>query len=504
MDEWHQLMAVRSLLKTGTSNVEGAANGPLGAFLLAAGWLSPWAVAHLTQLTQLGSPLEHLELQHSLFIWLRIETLVASIATLLLVVYFMKSTSAHSLKGWWYIGFWAFSPLWLILSNYFKYDIVLTFFLMVTGLSLLSFSHKPTLKHMCLTAGLLGCAAAIKVSALPLVIPLAYLLVTKIPRQKAMLFALYGLASFLVTVGLFGFPDLLFLGRGEYLSFFYDNIIAVPSYSQQYLTGHSQFVYLLGIQFPYQFGYGFIVFLLICVATLMQAYLLKKEQRALFSQEEALIIITLLACVVSLMPLQLMMVGNRWLVLLPWLFMAGYQLWLRVIRTQLYKKHIRIYSAMVTVCLLVQLLHGVALLSTRIEMDPRKVSSELFLQQNKPKLLGIENIPIYQMIPDSILLEYYRQEYDQKYEGQYSFVVIDHTTPVLPDDLLITNVLMGSLVPTTAHAQLIQRLNTQGYQLVWQVRPRFTLHRFFGTQEMFALSGLNALPTDITYYSRHN
>jgi hypothetical protein len=139
MDEWHQLMAVRSLIKTGTSNVEGAANGPLGAFLLAVGWLSPWAAVHLSELSQLGSPLEHLELQQSLFIWLRIETLIASIATLFLAVYFMKRASAHSLKGWWYIGFWAFAPLWLVLSNYFKYDIVLTFFLMVAGLSILSF-----------------------------------------------------------------------------------------------------------------------------------------------------------------------------------------------------------------------------------------------------------------------------------------------------------------------------------------------------------------------------
>ncbi len=504
MDEWHQLMAVRSLLKTGTSNVEGAANGPLGAFLLAVGWLSPWAAVHLSELSQLGSPLEHLELQHNLFIWLRIETLAASIATLCLAVYFMKRASAHLVKGWWYIGFWAFAPLWLVLSNYFKYDIVLTFFLMLAGLSVLSFSRKPTLKHMCLTAGLIGCAVAIKVSALPLTIPLAYLLVTKIPKQKILLFALYGLASFLLTVGLFGFPDLLFLGRGEYLSFFYDNIVAVPSYSQQYLTGHSQFVYLLGIQFPYQFGYGFVAFLLICGATLLHAYALKKEQRTPVTQDEVLIIITLLACVVSLVPLQLMMVGNRWLVLLPWLFMAGYQLWLRVIRTQLYKNNIKIYRTIVMLCLLIQLLHGVALLSTRIEKDPRKISTELLLQQNIPTVLGMENIPIYQMIPDVLLYEQYRQQYDKNYTSSFSFAVIDHTTPVLPDDLIITNVLMGSLVPTTAHAQLIQRLSREGYQIKWQVRPQFSFHRYFGTEEMFALSGLNALPTDITHYSRHN
>jgi hypothetical protein len=148
-----------------------------------------------------------------------------------------------------------------------------------------------------------------------------------------------------------------------------------------------------------------------------------------------------------------MMVGNRWLVLLPWLFMAGYQLWLRVIRTQLYRAHTKVYTLVVMLCLLVQLLHGVALLSTRIEKDPRKISSELLVQQNKPVVLGIENIPIYQMIPDKILYEYYRQEYDQNYTSPYSFEVIDHTTAILPNELLITNVLMGSLVPTTAHAQ---------------------------------------------------
>lgn len=496
-------MAVRSLIKSGSSNVEGAANGPMGAFVISTVWLAPWALQHVKELTQIASPMQGMTLQGNLFIWLRTGTLLASILSVIGGVYVLVHRKEKT-REWWYVSFWVFAPLWLLLSNYFKYDILLMCAVVAVVILLQRFAYTPTLKWFCLACAGIGGAVAIKVSAVPLLIVAALLFFTKVPPRRMLLFGLYGFAAFLTTVGLLGFPDMLILGKGEYLSFFYDNIVTVPSTSADFVTGHTQFVYLSFFQFPYQFGYGFVAFLGTCLLTLGVSVLLKKDSLEKITQDEVFYLIGLLAFLLSILPLKLMMVGNRWLVLLPWLFWLGYALWQRVVQTKLYRMHTRIYRVILMLCVITQLLHGSAVLSTRLEQDVRVTASEKITELPEGSTLGIENIPIYQMLPDLVLSEYYQQLAHSTPSTVRTYQVIDPTQTQLPDIVLLTNVGMSTLFPVTTHAEVVKSLRKNGYVLVWQLKPPLTLHRYFGTEEQFALSGLNAIPMDISYYARHN
>lgn len=502
MDEWHQFMSVRALVTQGTSNVEGAANGPVAAFILSALWLAPWAALHWTALNALAGPLDNLSLQSELFAWLRISTLVYAVCTLILAWEVQKQLGLFRRNAWTLV-FWLFSPLWLMLTTYFKYDIALILASVGTVLTLLWMTHKPTLFRFLSVCAALGAAVSIKVTALPLIIILGVWSVRNLPRQQWVLYALNGAAVFVSVVAVFGFPDLVFLGKGEYIHFFYDNIVVVPSSSHLFQTGHSLWTYLAFMQFPYQFGYGLCLYLLVLIVLLITHSIQKRKLPRKLTASEWLVISGLFAFVISIVPLQLMMVGNRWLVLLPWIVWLGALLSQRIeyeIEETWLPPVLRWFTAL---CVVIQIVHGIFFISVRLETDVRNSTSLRIMQMDEGTPLGIEAIPIYQMLPDGVLFDYYRTQYAHT-PAHFVYQIVDAHTPELPPYVLVTDSLSTSILPQSPKAHLVARLLDEGYRMQWQEQPSFILHRYIGSRQQFALSGLNAAPMDITLYAKHN
>jgi hypothetical protein len=86
MDEWHQFMAVKSLYQHGTPNVEGAAHGTVFQFILSGIYLVPFIMLHIIHIGLLKVSLVE---QNTLFIILRINTLLFGILSLIVIALFL-------------------------------------------------------------------------------------------------------------------------------------------------------------------------------------------------------------------------------------------------------------------------------------------------------------------------------------------------------------------------------------------------------------------------------
>lgn len=140
MDEWHQSQSVRDLFKYGTPNISGAANGSIFQFFLTGIYLIPFQIFGVINLFAIKSSVINLDLQFRLFEILRLNTLIFGIGSITLIAYISKKY--FRLNSFLTAFLFVINPLWLMLSNYFKYDIALMFWILVSMLFLL-YNLKP-------------------------------------------------------------------------------------------------------------------------------------------------------------------------------------------------------------------------------------------------------------------------------------------------------------------------------------------------------------------------
>ena len=161
MDEWHSLMAVRSLAAHGTTIAEGAAYGTILYFLQAGIFLIPfWLLGWINPLV-IKSSLNELAMQEKIFILFRLNTVLFGIGSILILSKILKEQwKNNSIVP---LILLVFTPIWLTLGNYFKYDIALVFWILV----FLYFLFK----NYYLAGIIAGLAVATKISALPLILP---------------------------------------------------------------------------------------------------------------------------------------------------------------------------------------------------------------------------------------------------------------------------------------------------------------------------------------------
>lgn len=500
MDEWHQLMAVRSLVREGTSNTVGAANGPVFQFLVSLFWVAPAILSGYLNLDAITTPVTGLEVQERLFVLLRLNTLFFGVGTLILVSYILQKLRGKQ----FFLLFLAAAPSWVLLSNYFKYDIALTFWLSASFAAYLHFGARPSVWRYILAAVPTGLAVATKISGLPIFIPyvLAYFLYTK-EKQKNWSWLSYGLTSAFILFCIFGIPDLLFLARGDYLEFLYDNIVRVPQQTAHFIVPGGPWLYLLFAQLPAQFGYGWLGMTIVSVV----GFLFSKIKGARIfwgTTNEKLLFVTILVFLISLLPLKMYMVGNRAIVLLPFLVLAA-AVFYRYLSIYMQETKIKIALPLFWgFCLALQLFQTFTWLELRWRTDPRTEASE-WLANNLEfgTTLGLEAIPLYQMVPDLVLADFYNGEYLPEYKKIYFYQIISTKTQELPEYILITNASSSEFVKDTAKSELVKKITTEGYTEIISFTPNWERFKYFGTPRDFYFSGLPAMPNDITIYSRN-
>lgn len=500
MDEWHQLMAVRSLAREGTSNTVGAANGPVFQFLLSLFWVAPGILSGYLNLDAITTPVTGLEVQERLFVLLRLNTLFFGTGTLIIVSYILRKLRGKQ----FFLLFLAAAPSWVLLSNYFKYDIALTFWLSASFAAYLHFGARPSVLRYILAAVPTGLAVATKISGLPIFIPyvLAYFLYTK-DKQKNWSWLSYGLTSAFLIFCIFGIPDLLVLARGEYLEFLYDNIVRVPKQTAHFVVPGGPWFYLLFIQLPVQFGYGWLV---LTVGTTLGVLFKKIKGLKIVwgTANEKLLFATILAFLTSLLPLKMYMVGNRAVVLLPFVVLVAAVCY-KYLSIYLYETKMNLYLPIFCgLCLALQLFQTFTWLELRWHTDPRTEASAWLANNLKSgTTLGLEPIPLYQMVPDLVLADFYRGEYLPEYKKIYTYQVISPQTQKLPQYILITNASSSDFVKDTTKSELVKKITTDGYSEIKSFTPSWERFKYFGTPRDFYFSGLPAMPNDITIYSRN-
>ncbi|MDP3987949.1 MAG: glycosyltransferase [Candidatus Levybacteria bacterium] len=482
MDEWHQVQAVKSILLIGTPNVEGAAHGSMFQFLLSGIYLVPFVF---------------LGLKPYLFQILRINTLIFGILSIVILAKIAKDY--FRISPLTAVLMFTVTPIWLSLSNYFKYDIALMFWILTSFMFVLRYSANPTLANFIFAGIFSAVALATKLSAIPLL--LIYIFSFFLFSKKIKYIRLfYGIVFFIITFVLLGVPDILF-GRGDYYEFFYSNLISGPRETYNLLLGMNFWEYLAVKQFPLIFGHVSFFLFAFSFLYLLFELLTSFFKRKVIDKNKFLLFFSMTAFSLSLIPLKLGATGNRALVLLPFLVLiAGvfFDRILKLIPNKYYGVGLMVFSMI----FFVQVIESFSWIYIKLSMDPRQSSSNWIANNiQKKNLIGIENIPIYQMLPDLLLKEYYANSL--YYKLNYSYEVVNDKTIKLPDIIIITNrEIDAEHVMSSPKKTLLDRLRKENYKQVSEFYPDWSLYKIFGNQLDFSLSGLVPSPTVTVFIKR--
>ncbi len=496
MDEWHQLQGVRALYKYGTPNIEGAAHGSIFQFLLTGIYLIPFVVLGVINPFSVTSILSNVQMQEKIFIVLRSNTLLFGILSIIVVSIIAKKylKTNPGITAF----FFAITPLWITLSNYYKYDIALVFWILLSLFFLLRFGDNPTFKNYIVAAIFCALAFATKVAALPqIAIYIVSFFYFTHGWSRKFKWLITGVGICLLLSIVVGVPDLVFRLE-RYKEYFSSNIFAASEKNMNFMIGTSNWLqYVVFIQLPRIFGYGFFVLAVISILYLLLISILKNKKY----KKEMFIFISFVVYALSLLPLGLGASGNRLLVLLPFLALL-ITVFVNYILQIFKDKRVLIYSV-IAICAVIQFYYSYHFIFSKYEKAPPQVASEWILQ-NIPKgtTIGIENNPIYESPPDFILKEYYQKQEDPKFDTYFEYKIVDVFIESLPSYIIITNrVLHKDYFRNSSKKKLIKRLEKEKFKIVAEFKTPEKINNYFGNELNTYLSGLNAsLP--ITVFKR--
>jgi glycosyltransferase involved in cell wall biosynthesis len=495
MDEWHQLGSIVNAYRFGTPNAEGSANGTVFHFLLSGLYLSPSILFQLIDPTQLA--IDNWQMRERLFIILRLQTVIFGVLSIFLVYKISKLIKvSHKITTFLFTS----TPIWLMLSGYFKYDIALMFWILFAIFLLLRFKKKPTTTNFTLSSIPAALAFATKVSALPLFLlyTISFILFHPDWTKKLRDLAL-GLGLYTTLALLFGIPDTI-LGKGDMVDYLYTNIIYGPGAAENLKLNINEFVYLIIKHYPLMFGHS-IVILFIASLILMLFSIIKKGIKKFIIENkiELFFLSGFMFFLISLFSIGVISAGNRTLVLLPFITFTvalGYN------KIRSIKKNVLFF--LLFIIFLTQLYETYSWLHIKIAPNPQTLSSNWLKKNlNHNQTIGIENIPIYQNIPDIILKEYYFNESKIKYPYKFRYLIIDAKSQNLPPVVIVTNhEIENELFKKSAKNDLIQRLKKNKYKNIAHFTPELIHFKKYGTEKDFFLAGIIPAPLSITIFQK--
>lgn len=491
MDEWHQLNSVRAVFKEGTPNIEGAAYGPMFQFLLSGIYLAPFALLKIIDPFSVKSGLTNLEMIGKIFIVLRLNTLIFGILSVFVLA--KISQKFFKINPVIPVAFFVFTPIFLSLSNYFKYDIALVFWLLLSLFWLLKYGKDPNLKNYLMAGIACGLAIATKISSLPLVVIYVFsffLFNRKNQRKFSQLFL--GNIGLIVTFILLGVPYLLFR-KGNFGDFFTSNLVKVPSETANFFLGTHYLIFLIFKQVPTIFGHP----LALLFAASLVFLILKQKNN--FSKNETLIIFSFLIFAVSLIPLKIF-ISNRALVLLPFIALIVGIFWEEIFQ----KKKCLWLEGLLLIFLIIQMIESLGWLQMKLGKDPRQIASWWFLENVKQGTrIGIESIPIYQMVPDIVLKEYYGKESNLIKQSSFQYQIVDSESKSLPEVVIVTNSEIAQFQKDSSKKRLLSRLAKEGFYEASEFVPGRGLNYFFSDKLNFFISNLVPSPIISVYFSKN-
>ncbi len=497
MDEWHQLSAVRALFEYGTPNVAGSAHGSIFQFFLSGIYLIPFAILGFVNPFAIHSSIDNPVMQERLFIIMRSNTLLFGVLSLIVLAIIAKKyfNGNSILTVLLFMG----TPIWLTLSNYFKYDVSLIFWILLSILSLLHYAKYPTLRNFILSAIPCALSFAAKVSAAPILLIYIFSFFWFTPQfQKKYRYLLIGILVFLALFIVLGIPD-LFFRWGDYMEYLFSNIIIGPKQDSNYVLGFSnKWTYILFVLFSMAFGHAFYILFFTAFTywfiKIIKWFYFKKYT---YHKNEVFLFVSFVMFLLSLIPLGLGATGNRSLVLLPFIALLSAKFIVNVLKRNKYKLHIAIF---IGILVLLQFYESSVVIYAKYSKNVLQKSSE-WIVKNIPKgtVIGIENIPIYQTLPDIVLKEYYLNALDKYVKTDYLYKIINASSESLPKIVIVTNrYVHEKYLIRSSKKDLLARLKKENYRIVGEFKPNPQLYNLFRNDLDYYQSGLNfVLPVTI-------
>lgn len=396
-------------------------------------------------------------MQEKIFMILRFNTLLYGIGAILILDKILKEQfKNHSFVP---LLLFVFSPIWLTLGGYFKYDIALVFWILI-------FLHFLLRNSYYLNGIVAGLAVATKISAMPLI--LVYFIF-----GKSLISRVKGAGLVLVTILFAGVPDIFWRAKGYY-QLVASTLSSGSSLTENLVLPVNSWIFLLTQQFPLVFGW----FLLLLFA-LSLVYFIGKHDKI-----ELILLVSFLVFGLSLIPLKIYAAGSRALVLLP----------LMLLLTARFLQKVKLNRWLILAGISLQIVQALAYYSVKLFPDPRQAAS-VWIEANLPadSTIGVENVPIYQLLPDRLVKDFY--------SGQRAKVV-EAQTLELPGVVVITNGnLETKFFKQSPKKELLERLKRDNYRLVREFRPELKWYRYFGNELNFYIANLVPTPLSIEIYS---
>lgn len=509
MDEWHQSQSVRNLFTVGSPNVEGSANGSIFQFFLTGVYLVPFILFGIINPLSIKSSVLNLEEQTKLFEVLRFNTLLFGIASAILFYYICKKY--FNVNPMVATFFFVFNPIWIMLSNYFKYDIALIFWILLSVLFLLKFVQKPSLTVFLFANIFSALSLATKLSTLPLLLVsiLIFFIYAGSIRYKWKWFFV-SIFAYIVIFIIFGIPDVA-LGKGSLNEYLSSNLLRTPDFDTQNIMVSSYFwIYLIVDLYKSIFGHvlylGFGLSLFIIFYLRIKEILKRKkvEEFLYHKKFEIIIFLSFFLFAVSLYPLKIGATNNRLLVLLPFMIIVlsiGIQHILNIAKKRkIYLPTLILLSALI----IIQLFETYSWVQVKITNDPRHESSAWITSNIKTgSFLGIENVPIYQGLPDVVLKDFYLKQYDYKYISTYNYIVIPSFPEKFPKFIILTNEdLEKKYMKTSQTNEINKKMKINNYKRIATFTPDFKYLNIFTSDFNYYMSGLIQVPLTISIYEK--
>lgn len=509
MDEWHQSQSVRDLFKLGTPNVSGAANGSIFQFFLTGLYLMPFYVSHIINFFAIKSSVTNLSLQTTLFEVFRINTLLFGVLSALVVAYIAKIY--FKVNQFLTIFLFLFNPLWITLSNYFKYDIALEFWMLLAFLFMLRYADRQKVLDFILAGVFSSLALATKLEPFNLIIvyiAVFLMFTSKIRGKIKYLFAGLFIYGFVFLV--FGIPDII-LGKGNLREYIFSNLVSTPNAVSNNLNlGMNYWQYFIEKLYPATFGrvfyFGFLILAVVGMVWGLKRLISNKRnlRTHLFENKYlTVLLLSLVSYVLILIALRTGALANRLIPLLPMMALA-----MALITEKIYQaikvKNLKIaFLVFVGILLAIQFTETISWNTLKIN-NPRTISSAWIVKNIKQgAVIGIENIPIYQNLPDVVLKEFYLKVYGKDISNKYRYAVINSRDKNFPKVVILSDEFIESNYLLRSDKKIIlEKLKTQNYKVIKNFALTSPLFYFFNSRQEYYMSFLIQAPDAITIYGK--
>jgi glycosyltransferase involved in cell wall biosynthesis len=504
MDEWHQFQAVRTVLTLGTPNVTGSANGTMFNFFISGVMLVPFYLLKIINPFSIKSAVDSLFEQQKIFILLRLFTLFFGTLAL---IYLAKIAKLLKINQGLTVSLFIFTPVWLVLSNFFKYDIALTFWVTLSLYYLISYSRSPSRRNFIISSFTCGMALAVKVSAIPLLPMLVFaffLFGSNFKKNYVDLFL--GIIVYLFATIFFGIPDVVFGGRNmnDYL---FSNVVSGPSeLIRNYNLGNS----LLNLTFLHKLPeiFGHVLYLItiisiICIAVILIRAFLNRDYFQL--KLKGFLFLSFILFCISLIPLRITISANRAVVLLPFVAILTALVFRELFSVFKNKKFLAGGLCILLIMLFsVQVFESYLWVQLKISNLPEQASS-VWIIKNIPahSSIGLENVPIYQFEPDYILKEFYDRQYHPASSTNYNYHIINSMTKNLPQYIILSNVNYElKYLKQSPKNDLVKRIKLNNYSEIAYFPLEIPYYKYFDNYYDYPFVGVFAYPDGISVYEK--